>query len=169
MVYFVRTAGEEDVEKIRALLAETFHDAYDPFYGAEKVAHMISGWHSPGAIRSRIQKKDGEFLVADSGRDIGGIGYAAMYPKMAKTAMLHQLYVKPSCQNEGIGRDIFAELETCFPDAEIMRVEVALPNVRAQSFYERLGFAEVDRMEEWGAPNSGLPAIIMEKRLVLNG
>jgi ribosomal protein S18 acetylase RimI-like enzyme len=79
--------------------------------------------------------------------------------------MLHQLYVRPSAQGEGVGRDIFAELETCFPDAEIMRVEVALQNIRAFSFYERLGFVEVDRMEEWGAPNSGLPAIIMEKRL----
>jgi GNAT superfamily N-acetyltransferase len=165
MVYFVRTAGQEDVEKIRGLLGETFHAAYDSFYGADKVAQMVGGWHTANAIRSRIGKKDGEFLVADDGRRIGGIAYAAMYPKMAKTVMLHQLYVRPSCQNEGIGRDLFAEIETCFPDAEIMRVEVALPNVRAMSFYERLGFAEVDRMEEWGAPNSGLPAIIMEKQL----
>ncbi|RWX78795.1 GNAT family N-acetyltransferase [Neorhizobium lilium] len=165
MVYFVRTAGEADVEKIRVLLAETFHNTYDPFYGAEHVGRLVGAWHSPAAIRSRILKREGEFLVADSGREIGGIGYAAMYPKMVKTAMLHQLYVKPSCQNEGIGRDIFAELETCFPDAEIMRVEVALPNVRAMSFYQRLGFVEVDRMEEWGAPNSGLPAVIMEKQL----
>lgn len=166
MVYFVRTAGEEDVEQIRGLLAETFHATYDPFYGSDKVARMVSGWHSPAAIRARILKRDGEFLVADSGRAIGGIGYAAMYPKMAKTAMLHQLYVRPACQGDGIGRDIFAEIETCFPDAEIMRVEVALPNVRALSFYQRLGFAEVDRMEEWGAPNSGLPATILEKRLL---
>lgn len=165
MVYFVRTAGEEDAEKIRALLAETFHATYDPFYGADKVAHLISGWHSPASIRARILKKDGEFLVADSGRDIGGIGYAAMYPKMEKTVMLHQLYIRPSCQGDGIGRDIFAELETCFPDAEIMRVEVALQNVRAISFYERLGFAEADRMEEWGGPNSGLPAVVLEKTL----
>lgn len=165
MVYFVRTAGEEDVEKIRALLAETFHATYDPFYGADKVAHLISGWHSPASIRARILKKDGEFLVADSGRDIGGIGYAAMYPKMEKTVMLHQLYVRPSCQGDGIGRDIFAELETCFPDAEIMRVEVALQNARAISFYERLGFVEADRMEEWGGPNSGLPAVVLEKAL----
>lgn len=164
-MYFVRTAGEEDVEKIRVLLAETFHATYDAFYGADQVAKLVGGWHTPSAIRARIQKKDGEFLVADSGRDIGGIGYAAMYPKMEKTVMLHQLYVKPAYQNEGIGRDLFAELETCFPDAEIMRVEVALQNTRAQSFYDRLGFSEVDRMEEWGAPNSGLPAIIMEKRL----
>jgi N-acetylglutamate synthase-like GNAT family acetyltransferase len=167
VVYFVRTAGAADVDQIRALLVETFHGAYDPFYGPDQVKRMVDGWHSPAAIRARIQKKDGEFLVADSGRDIGGVGYAAMYPKMAKTAMLYQLYVKPSCQNEGVGRDIFAELETCFPDAEIMRTEVALPNVRAHAFYQRLGFTEVDRMEEWGAPNSGLPAIIMEKRLTV--
>jgi N-acetylglutamate synthase-like GNAT family acetyltransferase len=165
MVYFVRTAGERDVEQIRSLLAETFHATYDPFYGSERVQKMIDGWHSLAAIRSRIQKREGEFLVADNGNGIGGIGYAAVYPKMAKTAMLHQLYVRPSCQSEGIGRDIFAELETCFPDAEIMRVEVALQNVRAISFYNRLGFSEVDRMEEWGAPNSGLPAVILEKRL----
>ncbi|HEX2147965.1 MAG TPA: GNAT family N-acetyltransferase [Pseudorhizobium sp.] len=166
MVYFVRTAGEDDLETIRALLAETFHATYDGFYGAAKVSELIGAWHSPAAIRSRIAKKDGEFLVADSGRDIGGIGYAAMYPKMEKTVMLHQLYVKPSCQGEGIGRDIFAELESCFPAAEIMRVEVALQNVRAVSFYERLGFAEVDRMEEWGGPNSGLPAVVLEKPLL---
>lgn len=165
MVYFVRTAGEEDVEKIRTVLTETFHASYDPFYGPEQVARMVGSWHSAGAIKARILKKDGEFLVADDGRSIGGIGYAAKYPKMDKTVMLHQLYVRPSAQGEGVGRDIFAELETCFPDAEIMRVEVALQNVRAFSFYERLGFVEVDRMEEWGAPNSGLPAIIMEKRL----
>lgn len=165
MVYFVRTAGERDVEQIRSLLAETFHATYDPFYGSERVQKMIDGWNSLAAIRSRIQKREGEFLVADNGKNIGGLGYAAVYPKMAKTAMLHQLYVRPSCQGEGIGRDIFAELETCFPDAEIMRVEVALQNVRAISFYNRLGFSEVDRMEEWGAPNSGLPAVILEKRL----
>lgn len=166
-MYFVRTASERDVGQVKTLLDETFHATYDPFYGADKVRQMVDGWHSANAIKARIGKRGAEFLVADSGREIGGLGYAAMYPKMAKTVMLHQLYVRPSCQNEGIGRDIFAELETCFPDAEIMRVEVALPNVRAMSFYERLGFTEVDRMEEWGAPNSGLPAIIMEKRLEL--
>ncbi|TDK36928.1 GNAT family N-acetyltransferase [Rhizobium deserti] len=167
MVYFVRTAGPRDVDQVHKLLIETWHSSYDAIYGVEAVDKLLRSWNSPSAIKERIGRKGGEYIVADSGKDIGGMGFAAMYPKMAKTAMLHQLYVRPSCQNEGVGRDIFAELEGCFPDAEIVRVEVALPNIRAQSFYQRLGFVEVDRMEEWGAPNSGLPAVIMEKRLAL--
>ncbi len=165
MVFFVRTAAEGDVEKIRDLLKETFHATYDPFYGPEKVTQLVNSWHSPAAIRARIVRKDGEFLVADNGTELAGLGYAAMYPKMEKTVMLHQLYVRPSCQGEGVGRDIFAELETCFPYAEVMRTEVALENERAISFYQRLGFSEVDRMEEWGGPNSGLPAVVLEKPL----
>lgn len=36
-VFFVRTAGERDLDKVRALLAETWHATYDTFYGVEKV------------------------------------------------------------------------------------------------------------------------------------
>lgn len=165
MVYFVRSASERDVDRVHELLVETFHETYDGFYGAEAVTKLLQSWNSSSAIKERIARKGGEFLVADSGRDIGGMGFAAMYPKMDKTVMLHQLYVKPSAQGDGVGRDIFAEIETCFPDAEIMRVEVALRNDRAISFYSRLGFVEVDRMEEFGGPNSGLPAVVMEKQL----
>ncbi|MEB2846052.1 GNAT family N-acetyltransferase [Rhizobiales bacterium RZME27] len=165
MVYFVRTAGPKDVDQVHKLLIETFHSTYDGIYGAETVEKLLQSWNSPAAITERIGRKGGEYVVADSGRDIGGMGFAAPYAKMDKTVMLHQLYVKPSAQGDGVGRDIFAELETCFPDAEIMRVEVALQNERAISFYSRLGFVEVDRMEEFGGPNSGLPAVVMEKRL----
>ena len=164
-MFFVRTAMETDVKAVRDLLVDAFEATYVPFYGPETVRKMTDAWHSIAAIKSRINKRDAEFLVADDGKRLGGMGYAAMYPKMAKTAMLHQLYVHPSCQGEGIGRDIFAELETCFPDAEIMRLEVAIENVRAISFYNRLGFVEVDKMVDCGGPGSGLPALILEKKL----
>jgi ribosomal protein S18 acetylase RimI-like enzyme len=165
MVFFVRTAGERDVEAIRTLLAETWHATYDAIYGEAKVNDLIAAWHKPDSIRARILRKDGEFLVADDGRQLGGIGFAAMSDTMTKTAMLHQLYVRPAAQNQGIGRDIFAELETCFPDAEIMRLEVEPKNSRAISFYSRLGFVEVDRTKNCGGSESGLEAIVMEKPL----
>ncbi|MGO7258973.1 GNAT family N-acetyltransferase, partial [Rhizobium brockwellii] len=83
------------------------------------ITHLVS----PAALKTRLVRKEAEVLVADDGRNIGGMGYAAMSQQLTKTVMLHLLYVRPTLQRQGIGRDIFAELETCFPDAEIMRLE----------------------------------------------
>ncbi len=164
-MFFVRTAGEQDLEKVRALLGETWHATYDHIYGAEKVGELHASWHSPAALKARLANKNSEFLVADDGRTIGGMGYAAMSKEMTKTVMLHMLYVSPRHQRQGIGRDIFAELETCFPDAEIMRLEVDLQNEPAIAFYKAHGFVEVGRSDNSGQGQSGLPTVIFEKPL----
>ncbi|MBY5542518.1 GNAT family N-acetyltransferase [Rhizobium leguminosarum] len=164
-MYFVRTAGERDLEKVRALLVESFHATYDSLHGRAKVADLIAHLFSPAALKTRLVRKDAEFLVADDGRNIGGMGYAAMSQQLTKTVMLHLLYVRPALQRQGIGRDIFAELETCFPDAEIMRLEVEPQNAAAIAFYHTHGFTEVGRNENSGARQSGIPALIFEKPL----
>ncbi|MGO7364995.1 GNAT family N-acetyltransferase [Rhizobium leguminosarum] len=164
-MYFVRTAGERDLEKVRALLVESFHATYDGLHGRAKVADLIAHLFSPAALKTRLVRKDAEFLVADDGRNIGGMGYAAMSQQLTKTVMLHLLYVRPALQRQGIGRDIFAELETCFPYAEIMRLEVEPQNAAAIAFYRTHGFTEVGRNENNGAGQSGIPALIFEKPL----
>lgn len=164
-MFFVRTASERDLEKVRALLVETWHATYDTFYGVEKVNELTGRWHSLPALKARLERKDAEFLVADDGRSIGGMGYASMSDTLKKTVMLHQLYVLPKLQGQGIGRDIFAELETCFPDAERMRVEVEPQNLHALAFYRAHGFSEVGQVSNCGDEQSGLPALILEKPL----
>jgi ribosomal protein S18 acetylase RimI-like enzyme len=164
-VYFVRTAGERDLAKVRALLIESWHATYDRFYGAAKVDELIELLLSPEKLKARLEKRDSEFVVADNGRDIGGMGYATMSERMAKTVLLHMLYVKPSLQRQGIGRDIFAELETCFPDAEIMSLDVEPENRDAIAFYTAHGFVEVGRNENAGPGQSGIPALVFEKQL----
>ncbi len=164
MVFFIRTAGHGDVDKVRSLLMATWHATYDPIYGTDKVNDMIALWHTPQALKDRIDNKGGEFLVADDGRRIGGMAYAVMSTEMAKTVLLYQLYVDPQFQRQGVGRDLFAELETCFPDAEIMRLEVEPRNAVAIAFYEGVGFAEVDRIDRM-AGVEGMPGIVMEKSI----
>lgn len=164
-MFFVRTAAEQDLEKVRTLLHDTWHATYDSLYGVDKVNDIVAEWHAPSALKAKLARKDGEFLVADDGRKIGGMGFAAMSKDMAKTAILHQLYVHPDHQRQGIGRDLFAELETCFPDAEIMRLEVEPRNEAAITFYQAHGFEEVDRTKNCGGSSSGLEALVMEKRL----
>ncbi|WSH67032.1 GNAT family N-acetyltransferase [Rhizobium ruizarguesonis] len=164
-MYFVRTAGERDLEKVRALLAESFHATYDTIHGAARVDELIAHLFSPAALKVRLARKNAEFLVADDGRDIGGMGYAAMSQELTKTVTLHLLYVHKALQRQGLGRDIFAELETCFPDAEIMRLEVEPQNSAAIDFYLSHGFTEVGRNENGGPGQSGIPALVFEKPL----
>ncbi len=48
---FVRTAGEPDLEAIRALPVEAWHAAYEAIYGAARVTEITGEWHS--LVRSR--------------------------------------------------------------------------------------------------------------------
>ena len=161
----MRTASERDLAKVSALLGETWHATYDALYGAAKVEELTEKWHSVPALKARLARKDAEFVVADNGKDIGGMGYAAMSETLKKGVVLHQLYVHPSFQRQGIGRDMFAELETCFPDAEFMQLEVDPQNRAALSFYEGLGFRKIGETSNCGDGQSGIAAIIMEKPL----
>ncbi|MDO9415877.1 GNAT family N-acetyltransferase [Pararhizobium sp.] len=163
-MFFVRTASERDLAKISALLSETWHATYDTIYGVEKVNELTGLWHSVPALKARLATKGGEFVVADNGEDLAGMGFASMSPALARTAILHQLYVLPKYQRQGIGRDLFAELETCFPDASQMRLEVEPKNLSAIAFYEQHGFVRVGETSDCGG-QSGIPAFVFEKPL----
>lgn len=164
-MFFIRTASEQDLKKVRDLLVEAWHATYDELAGVARVNDRVASTLTPVALKARLGKPGSEFLVADNGNEIGGVGYAIMSQEMTKTVLLQLLYVRPDLQRHGIGRDLFAELETCFPDAEVMRLEVEVGNIAAVAFYERHGFHEVGRVENSGPGQSGLPSFILEKRL----
>lgn len=162
-MFFVRTASGRDLANVSALLAETWHATYDALYGADKVNEITARWHSVPALKVLLEGKGSEFVVADDGREIAGMGYATMAADRPKTALLQQLYVLPRYQRQGIGRDMFAELETCFPDAETMQIRVDQRNLLAISFWERLGFGKTGETGDDLA--AGFAAIVLEKRL----
>ncbi|WLR93998.1 GNAT family N-acetyltransferase [Shinella zoogloeoides] len=164
-MFFVRTASERDLAKVSALLGETWHATYDALYGADKVSEITARWHSVPALKARLARKDSEFVVADNGRELGGMGYAAMAKDRPKTAFLHQLYVLPRYQRQGIGRDLFAELETCFPDANAMLLEVDPRNEAAVAFYGAHGFVKVGETQHTADGISGVPLHVYEKPL----
>ena len=73
-MFFVRTASERDLAKVSALLAETWHATYDALYGADKVRESTARWHSVPALKARLERKDSEFVVADNGKELAGMG-----------------------------------------------------------------------------------------------
>ncbi|KQS74104.1 GCN5 family acetyltransferase [Rhizobium sp. Leaf384] len=160
-MFFVRSATDRDLAAISTLLSETAHATYDDTYGADKVAEMTAKWHAVPVLKANLARKNSEFVVADDGKRIGGMAYAAMSPTLHETAVLHQLYVLPAYQRQGLARDLFAELETCFPYAGHMRVEVVSDNAPAIAFYAAHGFTEIGP----GSDAWGMPTVEMEKVL----
>lgn len=168
-MFFVRSASETDLNTVSDLLGRSWHATYDALYGADKVAEITAEWHSAPSLKARLVRPDSEFVVADDGRRIGGMAYAAMDKNEPDVVVLHQLYVDPELIGQGIGRDLFAEVETCFPAAKRMRLEVETKNERAVRFYAGLGFHEVGWTKNCGTDQSGIPAAIMEKALAFPG
>lgn len=162
-MFFVRTAQEGDLTAVSALLAETFHATYDALYGVDKVNALDAAWNGVAALKALMARPHSEFLVADDGRRIGGMAYAAM--DAAGVVTLAKLYVRPGLQGQGIGRDLFAEIESCFPEGRRLRLEVEPANAGALAFYAAHGLETVGRTENCGAGGSGIPALILEKSL----
>jgi ribosomal protein S18 acetylase RimI-like enzyme len=161
---FVRTVSERDLPAIRVLLVETWHATYDAIYGPERVTAITDDWHSIRSLKERLAKPNSEFLVADDGKAIGGMAFAAAVGE-GKIVVLHQLYVAPSRQGAGIGAMLLQEIEGSFPSADVIRLEVEEANARAVDFYRAHGFAEAGRTANCGGGKSGIPAVIYEKPL----
>jgi ribosomal protein S18 acetylase RimI-like enzyme len=162
-MFFVRTAMKTDLPAVRKLLVETWHATYDAIYGRDRVEEITEAWHSVTELETRLARPQSEFLVADDGRTIGGMAYAARSGK--DVVVIHQLYVHPDHQRQGVGRDLFAELETCFDGAKRMRLEVEPENAVALAFWHAHGFSEVGRTEQCGEGGIAIPALVMEKPL----
>lgn len=158
---FVRTAGERDLEAIKALLAETWHVTYDAIYGPQRVNEITAEWHSMAALRARLTRPNSEFLVADDGESIAGVAFAAAVDD-GKLVWLRQLYVRPEKQRNGIGTMLLEEVEQCFPEAGAIRLEVEKENVAAVGFYRARGFAPIDTPQP---VQDGVSILVMEKPL----
>jgi ribosomal protein S18 acetylase RimI-like enzyme len=148
-VFFVRSAGAGDLEKVSKLVERS----------------VPSAARSIQTLKADLARPDSEFVVADDGKRIGGMGYAAMAKDEPDVVILHRLHVDPELKGQGIGRDMFAELETCFPNARRMRVEVEKDNAAAQRFFSGLGFAEIGWAKQASGSAAGSEALILEKPL----
>lgn len=170
-MFFVRSASARDVAAVREVLVASWRATYVSLYGAEKVEEMIAEWHSPEAIAANMARPDGEYLVADDGKRIGGVAFATMSRVAGEgaeadtTVKLHQIYVAPGLEGQGIGRDLFAEIESCFPDASRLRLEVDPANATAIAFYTVHGMSEAGRTADCGGMGKGIVALVMQKEI----
>ncbi|HWK67115.1 MAG TPA: GNAT family N-acetyltransferase [Rhizobiaceae bacterium] len=156
---FVRTASERDLGAIRSLLIETWHATYDAIYGPDRVTEITDQWNSVSALTPRLTCPNSEFLVADDGKEIGGMAFAVSEDGGA-TVVLRQLYVLPRQQGRGIGGLLLDEVIESFPEGRLIRLEVESANGRAVAFFEGQGF-----VASGGVRHSDAGMLVMERPL----
>lgn len=156
---FVRTASERDLAAIRSLLVQTWHATYDAIYGSARVTEITDQRHSIAVLRTHLTLPNSEFLVADDGKEIGGMAFAVAEDGGA-TVVLRQIYVLPRQQGRGIGGLLLDEVIESFPEGRLIRLEVEPANGRAVAFFEGQGFAA-----RGGVRQGGAGTLVMERLL----
>ena len=153
----IRPAEEADIDAVRALLREAWHQVYDPIIGSASVDDVTSRWHAPEQLASDLRAPHSSFLVAHEGGLLVAHGFAHL--REPGTLVVSRLYVRPGHQRRGIGKRLLAALVARHA-AAVLRLFVAAENVRGLSFWRREGFTEVGEAIEEGAR-----VLHMEKRL----
>jgi ribosomal protein S18 acetylase RimI-like enzyme len=160
---FIRTANERDLPIIQNLLRTCWHATYDGIYGVDQVRAITRDWHSLDKLKNNLDQPYSEFILSEGAKGIAGMAYAKQ--ANPEFVMLHQLYVLPQYQGQGIGRELLAEIEAAFPDAKAIRLEVEAANFGAVRFYEKCGFTGDSETENCGELTSGIRALVMRKPL----
>lgn len=158
----IRLAAPADVEAVRRLLVETWHDTYDSLIGAEKVAEITNSWHSIENLSRQLTMPDTSFLVAEEDGAI--VGHLFANAQRPPVLTLSRLYVLPDRQRRGIGGRLMAEAIARHSACDVMRLEVEADNLKGVSFYRREAFRSVgERTVE------GIDHIVMEKAIGRRG
>lgn len=161
MSAFIRTASERDLPAVQKLLGLCWHATYDGIYGKERVNAITADWHSMASLKARLATPYSEFIVAEGSGGIAGIAYASQSDP--GFVMLHQLYILPEAQGQGLGSQMLGEIEAAFPGVKAIRLEVEEANEKAVRFYARQGFETVSRTQNRGKDQSGIAALLMQK------
>ncbi len=162
-MFFIRTAAAADAARVREVLVASWRHTCVPIHGAEMVEPVIARWHMLDAVKANIAARHGEMLVADDGEQIGGMAFAVMSDDR-ESVQLKQLCVHPQHLRNGLGRELFAEIESCFPGAERLELEVDRKNGAAIAFYGAHGLEIVGEVKRCGG-DSDIAAFIMSKQL----
>jgi len=145
----IRVATDADLDAVRALLRETWHQVYDPILGAEKVGEVTARWHARELLARELAGPRSSFLVAHEGERLVAHGYA--YPRKPATLVVSRLYVRPGAQRRGIGQHMLAALLARHQDAATLRLFVAAQNEAGLAFWHAKGFSVVSEGVEEGA------------------
>lgn len=148
MKIYYKPAENNDIEALLSLIQEFYQIdgsiSFNAVFTRNALIQLLSD-ESMGRI----------WLIHYDSKVIGYVvltlGYSLEYG--GRDAFIDELYIHPSYQKQGIGKQTIQFLEeVCISlDVRALHLEVERDNISAQSFYRRVGFNDGDRylMTKW--------------------
>jgi ribosomal protein S18 acetylase RimI-like enzyme len=160
-----RPATLEDLDRVRAVLVETWHATYDTTLGAARVTEITDRWHAIDALAKQCAVGGGALMVALWDGRI--VATASATRTNDETVMLQRLYVRPAYQGLGIGDRLLRATLAHFPDCSMVSLEVEPHNTDAIQFYVARGFRKRGETANCGGDPATLAAHIYARALPL--
>jgi ribosomal protein S18 acetylase RimI-like enzyme len=134
----IRPARQKDRELIRELWEEFEAELDHP-------PHLRETWEEAWVDLSETIRDGVALIVEQEERGVGFV-FCVLGDRGRKTAHVTDLYVREEARNQGIGRELMAQLIEPAREAGLDHVslEVNLSNAGARRLYERLGFVPID-------------------------
>ena len=148
----LRTATLDDIPAIITLQTKIWEPTYRSILSPEQIQYMFAYLYTPDALAEQMTTKGHTFILAETQlksakpeltgfASFGLAGRETDLP-VGRAFKLHKIYVLPSTQGTGLGRQLLAEVELrCWQEGgNELLLNVNRYN-KARTFYERQGFA----------------------------
>ena len=163
-MFEIKKATAGDIPLIRELTFRVWPQTYTSILTQEQIDYMLEMMYSESSLQKQITKDGCQFIIVyDEGNPVGFASYSEEEPKRWK---LNKIYILQNQQGRGTGKYVINYIieEIIKHNANSLFLQVNQHN-KAKSFYERLGFNQVDFVNLDIGNGFFMNDYIMEKKL----
>lgn len=142
-MFEIKNATAEDIPLIRELTFRVWPQTYQGILTPDQIDYMLEMMYSTDSLQKQINEQGCNFIVVyEEGNPVGFASYSEEEPKRWK---LNKIYILQNQQGKGTGRFVIDHIITEIKKQNATSLFLQVnKNNNAKTFYERLGFIEVD-------------------------
>lgn len=137
----IRPASFNDIKYIQQIAAETWPVAYKNILNQEQLDYMLGLFYSAPSLEQQLKDNHHFFLAI---KEANAVGFASFNNIEADVYKLQKLYVLPSVQGSGAGKELLKTVETVAYSmgGKYLQLNVNRKN-KAKDFYEKNGYTVI--------------------------
>jgi len=143
----ITEAGEQDIPAIIRLAGQIWPSTYKTILLPDQIKYMMDRFYSISALKDQMVSQGDRFLLGR--REKEWLGFTSFSsPNLSGDYKLQKLYVLPSCQGQGIGRQLIHEVIRIVREKGAPCLDLNVNRLNAaRNFYEKLGFFIIESLD----------------------